>query len=219
MKVKMHTPLEEIQVPIIPMIDVIFCILTFFLLAALQFTRQQAINVDLPKATTGTTSASGSPDRLYVEIQANGQVNIQNHLVRRDSLEPQFREYIQTHPSGMLVLNASRTAVYNDIIQMLDLMRKVGGNRVALGIVPDLSPSNANLGNSSTNTAIPPTVPLPGNAPENIPQGDVIPPQVPLAPDQVPSAPGAGMDQGVSPIIPDNNAPQVPVAVPPKNKK
>jgi len=204
MKVKMHTPLEEIQVPIIPMIDVIFCILTFFLLAALQFTRQQAINVDLPKATTGTTSASSSPDRLYVEIQANGQVNIQNHLVRRDSLEPEFREYIQTHPSGILVLNASRTAVYNDIIQMLDLMRKVGGNRVALGIVPDLSPSN---------TAITPnTVPIPENSPQNSPQGDVIPPQVPLAP-------GDGIDQGISPIIPDNNAPQVPVAVPPKNKK
>lgn len=51
MKVNLHTPVEEVQIQIIPLIDVVFCILTFFLLAALQFTRQQAISVDLPKAS------------------------------------------------------------------------------------------------------------------------------------------------------------------------
>ncbi|MFN6032855.1 MAG: ExbD/TolR family protein, partial [Dolichospermum sp.] len=55
MKVKLDTPAEDVQIQIIPLIDVVFCILTFFLLAALQFTRQQAINVDLPKASTGTS--------------------------------------------------------------------------------------------------------------------------------------------------------------------
>jgi biopolymer transport protein ExbD len=212
MKVKLHTPLEEIQVPIIPMIDVIFCILTFFLIAALQFTRQQAINVDLPKASTGTTSATNSPDRLYVEIKADGQIDVQNYPVRRQDLEQQFKQYTQTHPSGLLVLNASRASMYNDVIQILDLMRKVGGNRVALGIVPDISPSDANSGNLPSSTSIPPNnIPVPGNYPQAIPQ-QAIPQQIPSAPDQIPLAPGQTTDQGVLPIIPNGTTvPQVPL--------
>ncbi|MFM7366331.1 MAG: biopolymer transporter ExbD, partial [Sphaerospermopsis kisseleviana] len=31
MKVNLHTPIEEVQIQIIPLIDVVFCILTFFL--------------------------------------------------------------------------------------------------------------------------------------------------------------------------------------------
>jgi hypothetical protein len=36
MKIHLDSPPEEVQIQIIPLIDVIFCILTFFILAALQ---------------------------------------------------------------------------------------------------------------------------------------------------------------------------------------
>ncbi|MEW6499728.1 MAG: biopolymer transporter ExbD, partial [Cyanobacteriota bacterium] len=38
MKVNLDTPSEEARIEIVPLIDVIFCILTFFLLAGLQLT-------------------------------------------------------------------------------------------------------------------------------------------------------------------------------------
>lgn len=53
MKINLDTPAEDTRIEIIPLIDVIFCILTFFLLAALQLTRQQAINLNLPQAKSG----------------------------------------------------------------------------------------------------------------------------------------------------------------------
>lgn len=137
MKVNLHTPVEEAQIQIIPLIDVVFCILTFFLLAALQFTRQQAINVDLPKASTstvpGVTSQSGSQ---IVTIDAVGNIYIEKQPVRRDELAQRLMQYLQANPNGILVLNASRTATYNDVIEILDLMRQVGGDRVSLGIIP-----------------------------------------------------------------------------------
>ncbi|MCZ0902458.1 biopolymer transporter ExbD, partial [Microcoleus sp. HI-ES] len=36
MKINLDTPAEEARIELVPLIDVIFCILTFFLLAALQ---------------------------------------------------------------------------------------------------------------------------------------------------------------------------------------
>lgn len=210
MKVNLHTPIEEVQIQIIPLIDVVFCILTFFLLAALQFTRQQAINVDLPKASTGTTSAASSQsksDILPVTIDAVGQIYIEKDPVRGEDLEGRLKQYIQANPNGILVLNASRTATYNDVIQTLDLLRQVGGNRVSLGIIPGPSQPLTNSPNFSTTPVmpIPNTVPIPGSDPQNN-----FNPSLPSAPNLF-SAPSPGINPGISPTVPNDSAPLEPV--------
>lgn len=208
MKVNLHTPIEEVQIQIIPLIDVVFCILTFFLLAALQFTRQQAINVDLPKASTGTTSAASlQNDILPVTIDAVGQIYIEKEPIPSDQLQARLQQYVQANPNGVLVLNASRTATYNDVIQTLDLLRQVGGNRVSLGIIPGSSQPISNSPNFSTTPQfpIPNTVPIPGSDPQNN-----FNPSLPPAPNPFP-APGQNINPN-SQIVPNNTIPQVPVA-------
>jgi biopolymer transport protein ExbD len=197
MKVKLDTPGEDVQIQIIPLIDVVFCILTFFLLAALQFTRQQAINVDLPKASTGEDSAANSQIKsniLPVTIDAVGLTYIEKEPVKQEELEARLKQYIQTNPDGILVLNASRTATYNDVIQTLDLLRKVGGSRVSLGIIPGSSQPLTN----SPNFGIPPS-------PETNPSGNLIP-LPPTNPNLFP-VPGNGLNPSTSPAIPNNSLP------------
>ncbi|AHJ29914.1 biopolymer transporter ExbD [Nodularia spumigena CS-584] len=187
MKVNLHTPIEETQIQILPLIDVVFCILTFFLLAALQFTRQQAINIDLPKAATstlagGVTSQSATQ---IVTIDAVGNLYIEKQPVQRDQLAQNLSQYLQANPSGTLVLNASRTATYNDVVEILDLMRQVGGDRVSLGIIP---------------------------GPTQLPNNSFNPPNFPMSPGGLPApVPGVNPDM-VSPVLPNEAAPQVPVA-------
>ncbi|MBG1267719.1 ExbD/TolR family protein [Nostoc sp. WHI] len=208
MKVNLHTPIEDVQIQIIPLIDVIFCILTFFLLAALQFTRQQAINVDLPKASpstvSGITSQSGN---LIVSIDAVGNTYIEKQPVKKEDLRQSLKQYLQENPSAVVVLNASRTATYNDVIETLDLLRQVGGDRVSLGIIPGPSQPPINSLNQPPIPSfpinpgaapVPTTVPIPGINPE----GNITP-KFPLAPNQVPLPtvqPPTG--QGISPINP-----------------
>jgi biopolymer transport protein ExbD len=210
MKVKLDTPGEDVQIQIIPLIDVVFCILTFFLLAALQFTRQQAINVDLPKASTGENSAANSQIQskiLPVTIDAIGLTYIEKEPVRREELEARLKQYIQANPDGILVLNASRTATYNDVIQTLDLLRQVGGNRVSLGIIPGSSQPVTN----SPNFPIPP---IPNNSEIN-PPGNLnsLPP---ANPNPFP-APGNGINPGILPSVPNNTLPKTPVTPGTKN--
>ncbi|MBN3886118.1 MAG: biopolymer transporter ExbD [Nostoc sp.] len=217
MKVNLHTPIEEVQIQIIPLIDVVFCILTFFLLAALQFTRQQAINVDLPKASpstvSGITSQSGS---LIVTIDAVGNTYIEKQLVKREDLGVRLKQYLQANPSAIVVLNASRTATYNDVIETLDLLRQVGGDRVSLGIIPGPSQIPTNSFNQLGVPSFPinPGVaPVPGVNPE----GNIAP-KFPLAPNSVPlptvtAQPPTG--RGINPINPGISSPpasQAPVA-------
>ncbi|MEH1816591.1 MAG: biopolymer transporter ExbD [Nostoc sp.] len=220
MKVNLHTPIEEVQIQIIPLIDVVFCILTFFLLAALQFTRQQAINVDLPKASpstvSGITSQSGS---VIVTIDAVGNTYIEKQPVKQEDLRQSLKQYLQANPNAVVVLNASRTATYNDVIETLDLLRQVGGDRVSLGIIP--GPSQPSI-DSPNQPAIPSfpinpgAAPLPGINPE----GNITP-KFPLAPNSAPfpsiTQPPTGqgispINPGISPVVPNSTAPQAPVA-------
>jgi biopolymer transport protein ExbD len=160
MKINLHSPIEEVQIQIIPLIDVIFCILTFFLLAALQFTRQQAINVDLPKANTSTTPQT--QQRLIVTIDPVGQIYVEQQPINLDQLSGTLQSYFRANPNALMVLNASRTSSYDDVVQVLDTMRQVGGDRVALATLQQPS-STQNSGTVAPNT---PTIPVnPGVVP------------------------------------------------------
>ncbi|NEP87419.1 MAG: biopolymer transporter ExbD [Okeania sp. SIO2C2] len=133
MKLNQESATEEVRIELIPLIDVIFCILTFFLLAALQLTRQQAINVDLPKASTGKPQ---SQDMLLVSVNEVGKTFIEQQAVNAVELEKFVRRYHQVNPRGVVVLYAPKEARYNDVVQVLDLLREVGGDRVALATLP-----------------------------------------------------------------------------------
>ncbi len=143
---------SEVKIELLPLIDVIFCILTFFLLAAVNFSRQQAISLDLPQARTGTPQMQ---DMLIVSIDSIGQLYVEKELVTRTVLSAKIEEYRQENPEGLMVLYASKNTTYREVVEVLDLLRQVGGERVALATIP--------LGNYvPTTPQIPNYSPLPG---------------------------------------------------------
>lgn len=180
---------QEVRIEIIPMIDVIFCILTFFILAAVGLSRQQAISLNLPKASTGTPQMR---EMLVVSLDDLGQVYVEQQLVTKNQLYQALKNYHQFNPSGLMVLHAARNSSYNEVVQVLDMLREVGGDRVALATLPgEASSSESNLTPTypyPNNNAIPPGVNVPGGAYNSLPQN--LPPalnNVPGAPTNLPS--------------------------------
>jgi biopolymer transport protein ExbD len=192
MKINLDADAPDIRIELIPLIDVIFCILIFFILAAVGLTRQQAINLDLPRASTG---APQMREMMVVSIDPIGQVYVEKQPVTQEQLYQILLSYNKTKPEGLIVLNASQLVGYNQVIQVLDLLRSVGGDRVALATQPSNSPNP-----SSQN---PGTLPLPTlDSPNSPNSGTSVPPQAPTAPDQIPS------DSETVPV------PQAPVQLP-----
>jgi biopolymer transport protein ExbD len=209
MKINLHNPVEEVQIQIIPLIDVVFCILTFFLLAALQFTRQEEISINLPKSTTSTPSTTTGAnvqvqrEILTLTIDAIGQTYVDNTAVKREQLKEAFQQYLQQTPNAILALKISQTATYNDVIEIIDLWRQVGGDRISFVTTPT----------SST-----PTNPIPGIPPlPNTPPVDPINPQqipnIPTLPNQPPTNQGVTpVNPGTPPLLP--NTPATPAGKP-----
>ncbi|HEY9878624.1 MAG TPA: biopolymer transporter ExbD [Leptolyngbyaceae cyanobacterium] len=185
----LDTPTEDVRIEIIPLIDVIFCILTFFILAAVGFARQQAIDLDLPSAQTGQPlpgeATPQASDRLYVSVDGIGQIYLDQQPVTQDLLYDVLQQHQQVAPNGLIVLYASRDARYEDVVNVLDILRAVGGDRVALATLP----REAGIGQPQQPGN--PLSPQPG-----IPNGTVLPgqgqsPGSPLtpAPSDVPLSP------------------------------
>ena len=178
MKINLDSPSEDVRIEIVPLIDVIFCILTFFLLGAVGLARQQAINVDLPKASTGTPQMR---EMMIVSIDPFGQIyinqiNKEPILVNQEQLNQKLQEYRQQNPNDLIVLNSSKEVRYDRVVQVLDWMRQVGGDRVALAVLPgqskDQLPGNTpiiplNPGNMGVQISPPASIPINPNIPGN----------------------------------------------------
>lgn len=221
MKVNLHTPVEEVQIQIIPLIDVVFCILTFFILAALQFTRQEAININLPEAKTGTpvpNASNAQPQSqqqiLTLGVDAIGQTSLDGQTIRKEQLTENFRNYLKQNPSGILALKVTKSTAYNDVMEMVDLWRQQGGTQISFVVQPTFSsPPTSSPPVISPFPVNPGAAPVPNTAPvvpinpQTNPNFN-LPPNTPIQP-----LPGQGLNpapSGVSPVFPPVPAPQVP---------
>lgn len=169
-------PSEDVRLELVPLIDVIFCILTFFILAAVGLTRQQAIDLDLPAAQTGQplpgqVGQGGISDRLYVSIDSLGQTYLDQQPVTLDLLYDVLLQFNQVSPNGLIVLYASRDARYEDVVTVLDVLRSVGGDRVALATIP------RNVENNAQGDTL-------NLFPEENPDNDPFAPLSPLSPEE-----------------------------------
>lgn len=176
LRLRIETQTEDVRIEIVPLIDVIFCILTFFILAAVGFARQQAISVDLPKASTGTPQGK---QIIMVSLNDLGQVFVEKEPVEtKDQLKAKLQAAnTSQNYQPLIALYASPTASYNDVVQVLDVLREVGGDRVALATLPKVAPQTPNP-NSTNPTAPNPTVP-----PTGVPGYTPYPGQIPVNPD------------------------------------
>ncbi len=193
---------QEVRLEILPLIDVIFCILTFFILAAVGLTRQQAINLDLPTAATGEPLAGqgegGLQERLLVSVDAIGQVYLDQQPVDSNLLLDVLQQHQQLFPNGLVVLYAARDARYEDVVAVLDLVRSVPGTQVALATLPETQVAPEPEGSAGDIPADPlldpfgiPMDPQPGLGGQPLPAPGQTP-MDPFAPAPLPTIPDGG---------------------------
>lgn len=128
----------EVRIEIIPLVDVVFCVLTFFILAAVGLTRVKGIGIDLPQSDTATAKFG---DKLALQVNPVGEIFIKNQPINQDQLVQQLTDFRRINPTGLIVIDADRQASYEKVIQILDLLQALNIDRVALGSVDQAAPN------------------------------------------------------------------------------
>lgn len=117
------------QINIVPMIDVIFAILTFFIMATLFLNRSEGLPVNLPQATTAKPQLSA---KLTVTVAANGDLALNRQPIQLNGLERQIREMADVHQKVVVIINADEQAGHGQVVTVIDRIRQIEGAKLAI---------------------------------------------------------------------------------------
>jgi biopolymer transport protein ExbD len=122
------------QINIVPMIDVIFAILTFFIMSSLFLTRSQGLPVNLPKAQT---AQADKPAQVTVTIDKAGQLFLDKQPITIEQLEDSVKQKVQPEKQLMVVLNADEGVNHGEVVAVMDKVRRVEGAKLAIATQKD----------------------------------------------------------------------------------
>ncbi|MBD2629538.1 ExbD/TolR family protein [Trichormus variabilis] len=118
------------QINIVPMIDVIFAILTFFIMSTLFLTRQEGLPVNLPKAAT--SQQSQIPTKITVTLESSGLVSLNKKPTTVDALAEEIRNLMGTDSESIVIINADAKVEHGNVIAVMDKVRQVKGAKLAI---------------------------------------------------------------------------------------
>lgn len=126
-----HSP--PIDVNLVPMMDVILTILTFFIIISMTLSNQKSLNVPLPRVDKSGSEVK-QPDPLVVGLNLQGQTLLAGKSATATELATQVQTYLSKHPTGAVILKADRQVTYERLAKLLAELQSVGGERVSLAI-------------------------------------------------------------------------------------
>ena len=118
----------ESQINILPMIDIIFAILSFLIVCSLYLARVDTIPVDLPKA-----SSSVIQDKKFITISIDklGNLFLNKKNILLEDLKISIFSLINDD-SKVVILSADKNVSHGIVIKVLDSLRSIEGLKIAI---------------------------------------------------------------------------------------
>jgi biopolymer transport protein ExbD len=125
------------RIEIIPMIDVVFFLLVFFMMASLSMTVYRGLPVNLPRASTGSTPPA---ETAAITVTRDGQAYLDRQPVTRAVLGERLRGLVGANPMVAIVITADEAVAHGRVVDVLDEVRTAGVTRMAIAIRPETAP-------------------------------------------------------------------------------
>ena len=123
---------SENQINILPMIDIIFAILSFFIISSLFLTRIDSIEVNLPESST---SISEKNKPLLISIDSNEEIYFKEQVISIDNLSEIVRARLGELENSLIILRADANLKHGFIIRVLDELRKIEKLKIGIGTI------------------------------------------------------------------------------------
>ena len=125
---------KRARIEIIPMIDVVFFLLVFFMMASLSMTVYRGLPVNLPRATSGSKPPAES---AAITVSRDGQAYLDRQPVTREVLGQRLRGLVGANPLVAIIITADEAAMHGRVVDVLDEVRTAGVTRMAIAIRPE----------------------------------------------------------------------------------
>jgi biopolymer transport protein ExbD len=159
MRLASPVPHKRARIEIIPLIDIMFFLLASFMMVSLSQTHMKGIRVNLPAAQG--PPPTGQVDFVSVKVLEGNAVFFNNQYVPEDQVLPRLFELHRGNPDVKISISAAPTAIYGDVIGVLDKVRQVGITKVGYQIRAAAGPGAAAPPPGAPPAGAPPPPPKP----------------------------------------------------------
>ena len=112
-----------------PLIDVVFILLLFFLLAS-SFLEWHTIKLTTP-ATQGMTGGS-TDGAVLIRLGSNGGLDMNGHPVLIDELTAKLSQFLTSNPEQKILVRPAKGVPLQPVVRVLDAVQEAGGSNVSL---------------------------------------------------------------------------------------
>ena len=134
--VKRHNYQQNAEMNITPFVDVMLVLLIIFMVAA------PLATVDVPVDLPSNAAAASPPptDPVYVSVQADGLLFVQEQEVMLDGLQALIRGVTSGQQDTRLFLRGDQAVDYGTLMRVMNTLQKAGYTRISLVASEELEP-------------------------------------------------------------------------------
>ncbi|WP_291426674.1 biopolymer transporter ExbD [Deinococcus sp.] len=120
---------DSIHFDFAPMVDIVLLLLIFFFLTSSLGARQNALPLDLPRASTTVQETPALP---IVSVNQTGKIYLNGQETTLTKLKTQLKPLVKIS-GGVVGLRADERGNYGTVVKVMDVIKQSGGERLALG--------------------------------------------------------------------------------------
>ena len=129
MKLRNYRETKQPDLNIIPMIDIMFFLLVFFMLSTMYMVEQKTIPVNLPQATSATID---NKTNFTVTLKDDGIIYLEDQQTDIQTLLMQATKEQKNNPSFAIIIRADKDINYDKVVSFIDTLKKAGITRFGL---------------------------------------------------------------------------------------
>jgi len=115
----------------VPLIDIMFTLVAFLLVSTTFRTEPLGIDVDLPRAATGTVQQQAE---LRITVTQQGTMFVNGVAVSESDIQARVRSALLSNPNTIVIISADRRVSYDYVVRAIDAARLGGAGRLALSV-------------------------------------------------------------------------------------
>ena len=131
MKFRERRIAENPRLMILPMIDIIFFLLVFFMMSTMFMVEQKVLPVTLPSASTAEMDMHRT---VPVTVMADGSLRFNEDSVNLNELAIRVEAELRRDRDSRFVLRADRRAAYGQVVDVLNQLRRLGVQRLTVAV-------------------------------------------------------------------------------------
>lgn len=123
---------EEPQANLVPMIDVMFNLVLFFLAATTFLRMEKEIDLELPHAQSGRPELD-MPEEIVINVLKDGRITVEGATLDGDDLLRRLHRAAAKNPKTPVTIRGDRLVQHERIVHVLDACGRAGLALLSVG--------------------------------------------------------------------------------------